>query len=76
MRVPHKPAAPSVRGTLAPAIERSRKLAYTPEAERPMSPREVAEDVIRKLDLRGPISARLRELHGIGRRKGLAKSED
>lgn len=58
-KVSHKPPAPSVRETIAPAIERSRSLVT---GEHPMTERELIEDIIAKLpDLPPSVAARLRQ---------------
>jgi len=56
-KVPHKPAAPSVRETVGAAIERSRSLVT---GEHPMTEQELIRDILAKLDLPAPVQARLR----------------
>lgn len=59
-KVTSKPAAPSVRDTVGPAIEWSRGL---PRDERPKSDREVVRDILEKLDLPKAVRARLKDRH-------------
>ncbi len=64
-RFPHKPAAPSVRDTILPTVEHSRALSTEPRSERPMTHREVAADVMRKLDLPDAIKRDLRKRYDL-----------
>ena len=58
-KVPHKPAAPSVREIVGAAIARSRSLVT---GEHPVTERELIEDIIAKLpDLPPSVRERLRE---------------
>lgn len=57
-KVPHKPAAPSVREIIGPAIARTRSLA---SGEHPITERELIEDIIAKLDLPPSVRGRLRQ---------------
>jgi hypothetical protein len=56
----HKPAAPSVHGTVGPAIRRSRDLRDF-LGERPISKRELVEDILSKVKLPPSVEQALRE---------------
>jgi hypothetical protein len=59
-KFPHKPAAPSVRETVGPAIDRSRTLL---PGEHPKTQQEIVLELFAKLDLPEPVKRRLRERH-------------
>jgi hypothetical protein len=59
-KFPPKPAAPSVRETIGPAIDRSRALL---PGEHPMSQQEIVRDLLAKLDLPKAVRKQLIERH-------------
>lgn len=61
-RFPHKPAAPSVRTTIGAAIARSRSIA---DEDRPLTRREVVEDLLDKLTLPKVLRDDLKKRHGL-----------
>lgn len=59
-KFPPKPAVPSVRETVGPAIARSRTLSRD---EQPLSRQDLVKDLITKLDLPPALEAQLRRRH-------------
>ncbi|WP_423066139.1 hypothetical protein [Devosia sp. CN2-171] len=61
-KFPHKPAAPSVREKLGPALARSKGLSSTGGQ---MTDREIVEDILGKLSLPESIRQDLKKRHGL-----------